>query len=68
MSMSYLGRALEHRVLATLKLNPNLTYSQALNQVLRSEGILVTLPSKTVSERLGRSAMAKQRIEPRADE
>ena len=66
--MSQLGRTIEHRVRSTLQLNPHLTYSQALNQVLRSEGVLITLPSKTVSERLERSAVAKQRIEPRADE
>ena len=66
--MSQLGRTIEHRVLSTLKLNPDLTYSQALNQVLRSEGVLVTLPLKTARVRLGRSVVAKQRDEPRADE
>ena len=66
--MSQLGRTIEHRVLSTLKLNPNLTYSQALNQVLRSEGVLITLPSKTVSERLERSAVAKQRTKHQAGE
>ncbi len=66
--MSQLGRTIEHRVLSTLKLNPDMTYSQALHYVLRSEGVFVTLPLKTALGPLQRSAVAKQRIEPMADE
>ena len=65
--MSHLKDTLEHRIISTLKMNPDLTWTQASDLTLRSIGVHATLPLRTGTIGQQRSAMAKQRIEPRAD-
>ena len=66
--MSRLKETLESRIVSTLKMNPDLTWTEASDLTLRSIGVLATLPLRTASIGQQRSAVAKQRIEPRADE
>ena len=57
MSADYIKKKLENRILSTLKLDPSLTYLEALELVLRSIGVLTTLSSRTAngSEYAGRN-------------
>jgi hypothetical protein len=66
--MSHLKDTLESRIISTLKMNPDLTWTEASDLTLRSIGVLASLPSRTATIRQQRSAVAKQRDEPRADE
>ena len=66
--MSHIKETLESRIISTLKQNPDLTWTEASDLTLRSIGVLATLPLRTATIGPQRSAMAKQRIEPRADE
>ena len=66
--MSHLKETLESRIVSTLKMNPDLTWTEASDLTLRSIGVLATLPLRTATIGRQRSAVAKQRIEPRADE
>ena len=66
--MSHLKETLESRIVSTLKMNPDLTWTEASDLTLRSIGVLATLPLRTATIGQQRSAVAKQRIEPRADE
>ena len=66
--MSHLKETLESRIVSTLKQNPDLTWTEASDLTLRSIGVLVTLPLRTATVGQQRSAMAKQRIEPQANE
>ena len=66
--MSHLKEPLESRIVSTLKMNPDLTWTEASDLTLRSIGVLATLPLRTATIGQQRSAVAKQRIEPRADE
>ena len=61
-------RILENRIMSTLKINPNLSYNQALEMVLRSEGVILTTSSITVSNRNQRSALAMQSNYPMGQE
>ena len=65
--MSHLKRTLESRIISTLKMNPDITWTEASDLTLRSIGVHATLPSRTATIGQQRSAMAKQRIEPVAD-
>ena len=58
--MSSLGWILENRIKNTLKINPNLTYMDALFLVLMTEGVLLTKPSLTSLVQEQRSEMVKQ--------
>jgi len=40
MSMSYIKKTLEDRIISTLKMNPQMTYLDALEAILRSMGII----------------------------
>ena len=66
--MNHLRNTLESRIISTLKMNPDLTWTEASDLTLRSIGVLATLPSRTATIGQQRSAVAKQRIEPRANE
>ena len=66
--MNYLKDTLESRIIATLKMNPDLSWTEATDWTLRSIGVHTTLPLRTATIGQQRSAVAKQRIEPRADE
>lgn len=66
--MSHLKETLESRIISTLKMNPDMTWTEASDLTLRSIGVLASLPSRTAAIEHQCSAMAKQRIEPRADE
>ena len=66
--MSHLKETLESRIVSTLKMNPDLTWTEASDLTLRSIGVLATLPLRTATIGQQRPAVAKQRIEPRADE
>ncbi len=66
--MSYIGQALERRVISTLKINPTMTYNEAIESVLQSEGLILATESKTVITRMQRSAMAKQSANQQAGE
>jgi hypothetical protein len=66
--MSHLKDTLESRIISTLKMNPDLTWTEASDLTLRSIGVLASLPSRTASKHLQRSAMAKQSLEPEASE
>jgi hypothetical protein len=66
--MSRLKETLESRIVSTLKMNPDLTWTEASDLTLRSIGVLATLPLRTASIGQQRSAVAKQRMEPMADE
>jgi hypothetical protein len=66
--MSHLKDTLESRIISTLKMNPDLTWTEASDLTLRSIGVLASLPSRTATIRQQRSAVAKQRGVPRADE
>ena len=66
--MSHLKETLESRIVSTLKQNPDLTWTEASDLTLRSIGVLATLPLRTATVGQQRSAMAKQRIEPMAEE
>ena len=66
--MSHLKDTLQQRIISTLKMNPDLTWTEASDLTLRSIGVLASLPSRTATIGQQRSAMAKQRTEPRADE
>jgi len=58
--MSSLGWMIENRIKNTLKVNPNLTYMDALFLVLTTEGVLLTKPSLTSLVQEQRSEMVKQ--------
>ena len=66
--MNHLRNTLESRIIATLKMNPDLSWTEATDWTLRSIGVHTTLPLRTATIGQQRSAVAKQRIEPRADE
>jgi len=66
--MSYLKDTLESRIISTLKMNPDLSWTDATDLTLRSIGVHTSLPLRTATIGQQRSAVAKQRIEPRADE
>ena len=66
--MSHLKETLESRIVSTLKQNPDLTWTEASDLTLRSIGVLATLPLRTATVGQQRSAMAKQRIEPMAED
>ena len=66
--MNELKSKLESRIVSTLKMNPDLTWTQATDLTLRTLGVHSALPSRTTDFRRQRSAMAKQRIEPQAEE
>ena len=66
--MSHLKDTLQQRIISTLKMNPDLTWTEATDWTLRSIGVHTTLPLRTATIGQQRSAVAKQRIEPRADE
>ena len=66
--MSHIKETLESRIISTLKQNPDLTWTEASDLTLRSIGVLATLPLRTATIGQQRSATAKQRIEPVADE
>ena len=66
--MGRVGRILENRIISTLRINPNLTYNHALLLVLRSEGVIHTTSSITVSNRNERSALAVQSNYPTGQE
>jgi hypothetical protein len=66
--MSHLKDTLESRIISTLKMNPDLTWTEASDLTLRSIGVLASLPSRTATIRQQCSAVAKQRGVPRADE
>ena len=62
--MSYIGKGLENRITNTLKLNPHMTYMDAVFVVLRSEGIFETIPSLTRYAERQRSEKVNQRSVP----
>jgi hypothetical protein len=66
--MNGIKLTLERRIISTLKLNPDLTWTEATDLTLRSIGVHASLPSRTASKHLQRSAMAKQSLEPEASE
>ena len=66
--MTQLKQTLESRIISTLKMNPDMTWAEASDLTLRSIAVHATLPSRTATIRQQRSAMAKQRIEPMAEE
>ena len=66
--MNELRTKLESRIVSTLKMNPDITWTQATDLTLRTLGIHSALPSRAIDFRKKHSAMAKQRIEPRANE
>ena len=66
--MSHLKETLESRIVSTLKQNPDLTWTEASDLTLRSISVLATLPLRTATVGQQRSAMAKQRIEPMAED
>tara|TARA_B100000686_G_scaffold76158_1_gene82080 strand:+ start:107 stop:307 length:201 start_codon:yes stop_codon:yes gene_type:complete len=66
--MTQLKQTLESRIISTLKMNPDMTWTEASDLTLRSIGVHATLPSRTATIGQQRSAMAKQRIEPMAEE
>ena len=66
--MSHLKETLESRIVSTLKQNPDFTWTEASDLTLRSIGVLATLPLRTATVGQQRSAMAKQRIEPMAED
>ena len=66
--MTQLKQTLESRIISTLKMNPDMTWAEASDLTLRSIGVYATLPSRTATIGQQRSAMAKQRIEPMAEE
>ena len=49
MGADYIKKKLENRILSTLRLDPSLTYLEALELVLRSIGVLTTLSSRTAN-------------------
>jgi hypothetical protein len=49
MSTEGLKRILESRILSTLKLNPYMTYNDALEAVLRSIGVCISFDSKELN-------------------
>ena len=62
--MGTIGRTIETRILGTMKINPNLTYNQALARVLKSEGVIISLSSITSGSDFSRSDRANQSAEP----
>ena len=66
--MSHLKDILESRIVATLKMNPDMTWTEASDLTLRSIGVLTTLPLRTAAIGQQRSAMVKQRIEQMAED
>ena len=66
--MSRLKETLECRIVSTLKMNPDLTWTEASDITLRSIGVLATLPLRTAAIGQQRSAVAKQRIEQMAED
>ena len=55
MGREHLRRTLENRILATMKLDPSLTYERALGRVLHTMGLLLTESSITVDGNLNSS-------------
>lgn len=66
--MSNLKKTLESRIISTLKMNPDLTWTEASDFTLRTIGVHTALPSRTLNSRIQRSALAKQRLEPTAED
>ena len=66
--MSDLKKTLESRIISTLKMNPDLTWTEASDLTLRTIGVHTALPSRTLNSRIQRSALAKQRLEPTAED
>ena len=66
--MSNLKKTLESRIISTLKMNPDLTWTEASDLTLRTIGVHTALPSRTLNSRIQRSALAKQRLEPTAED
>ncbi len=62
--MGTLGRTIEQRALGTMKINPNLSYNEALQMVLRSEGVIIALSLSTPDDDVPRSVEAKQSDKP----
>jgi hypothetical protein len=66
--MSNLKKTLESRIISTLKMNPDLTWTEASDLTLRTIGVHTALPSRTLNSQIQRSALAKQREIPPAGE
>lgn len=66
--MKHLKDTIESRIVSTLKMNPNLTWIEASDLTLKSIGVMYALPSRTLSLQQQRSVVAKQRIEPMAED